>query len=134
MLPRCSQQYYPRTERLRDVDGEPFVRRDGTRVGLRDETVRTDWDWSAVTPSEAVIDTLSMVRNRGPLETDPLYDAIDPDALNAMFRTRGSERAENGVTVSFTSNGLRIVVRDTGEVRVTPQGAERKGGDGQGVR
>ena len=64
--------------------------------------------------SERILDAVGRREGSHPLEFDrPLYDAIDPDALDALFRS-GTE----DVTVEFAYLGYRIVVKGDGEIDV----------------
>lgn len=68
-------------------------------------------------PSEGVILAVSAILGRPPDELDPLYDAVDPDALDSFFdRGRGGGR---DARVTFPFEGLTVTV-DSGErVHVT---------------
>lgn len=63
-------------------------------------------------PSERVIDAVAETTERDPTELPPLYDTLDPDALDALLRT-----GFDG-TVSFTFAGCSVTVGDDGEIRV----------------
>lgn len=82
-----------------------------------DETgvVRAQYEWSSTEPSTAVIEAVSTVVNREPTDLEPLYDAIDPDALNALVGTEGADAA---VSVSFPFVDRLVTVHATGEVVV----------------
>lgn len=54
--------------------------------------------------SEQIIQTVATTTNSDALELPPLYDAIDPDALDALVA-----QMSDG-TVSFTYAGYNIVV------------------------
>ena len=47
----------------------------------------------------------------------PLYETIDPDALNALFSS--TERTTRTGTVTFTHDGYEVTVTDAGEVSVS---------------
>ncbi|KOX92416.1 hypothetical protein AMS69_13700 [Haloarcula rubripromontorii] len=65
-------------------------------------------------PSEAVVAAVAAACNRDPLEMDPLYESIDPDALNAVFRSRPNTDSDPGdIHIEF-----RI---DAGHVTVTAE-------------
>ncbi len=70
------------------------------------------------TPSEAVITAVAAKSNRDPLTIDPLYETIDPDALDAIFRTRLTEDTNRrSVRVELHFEGEHVEVT-TGEVRI----------------
>ncbi|ELY30155.1 hypothetical protein C500_09384 [Natrialba magadii ATCC 43099] len=60
------------------------------------------------TASLAVINAVSAVADRDPTELPPLYETIDPDALDALL----SEQTETGVRpeVSFSYDGYAVTV------------------------
>lgn len=70
------------------------------------------------TVTEGIIKATAAVENLEPTSLDPLYSAIDPDALNTLFRSghSGNPRVEfqyNGCDVQVTSD-RNIVIRTTG--------------------
>lgn len=65
----------------------------------------------------AVADTLGT----DPLDLDPLYHVIDPDALNRLFQRSTGIPQPNG-RVIFTMADCTVVVHSTGEIDVTPPG------------
>lgn len=79
--------------------------------------------------SNAVIDAVTTVSGRDPLcdgtasdtdgdgPLDPLYGAVDPDALDAIFRP-GGENARPMV-VRFTYCGYGVTVESTGQITIT---------------
>lgn len=68
--------------------------------------------------SEAVILQIADADGVDPLALPPLHDAVDPDALDALFEPMPGEPIHSG-TVSFTYNGYDVVVfRSNGEVCV----------------
>lgn len=64
--------------------------------------------------SEPVMEAIAAAENVEPGEVStPLYDVIDPDALDALFRdTNGS--------VTFTYRDYEVTVDDSGHVAVLP--------------
>lgn len=77
------------------------------------------------TPSEAVIRAVSTFAGRGLLASpdgteieplDPLYDTIDPDALDALFSTAARDVAG---TVEFAYCGYEVTVDRAGTVTVS---------------
>ena len=59
--------------------------------------------------SEAVIHTVARETDRDPLELPPLFDAVDPDALDALARTR------RGGDVTFEYAGQTVTVDCDGQ-------------------
>ncbi|WP_440765270.1 HalOD1 output domain-containing protein [Natronorubrum sp. DTA7] len=69
------------------------------------------------TASLAVIEAIAAVSGTDPVELPPLYDVINPDALNALFEPH-ERRTGSGLHVEFSYNGFDIVVREGPEVVV----------------
>ncbi|OVE82893.1 HalOD1 output domain-containing protein [Natronolimnobius baerhuensis] len=53
----------------------------------------------------------------GTAEIAPLYETIDPDALDALFQTAASEEPIG--TVEFVHDGYTVTVESTGGITVT---------------
>lgn len=69
------------------------------------------------TPVYAVVSAVAEADDSDPVDLPPLYDAINPDALNELF----TSRSEPGVDqVTFRYVGYDVVVHGNGDVRVTP--------------
>lgn len=68
-----------------------------------------------VTPSERVVDAVAAAEDVDPIELDPLYASIDPDALDAVV---GSEDAfsQSSTVVSFDYGGYRVTVTGDGDI------------------
>lgn len=60
--------------------------------------------------SEEILDTLAEETDTGHRELPPLYDAVDPEALDRLFANR-----ENG-TVTFSFCGYEVTVNQAGEI------------------
>ncbi len=79
--------------------------------------------------SEAVIVALrkAVMRTRAPADApeqldvgvvDPLFETVDPDALDALFsQSVGGTRSMG--SVSFTHSGFEVTARASGEILVT---------------
>ena len=63
-------------------------------------------------PSQTVVRAVAEVSGADPLETPPLYEAVDPEALDHLFRGRP------GGTVTFDYDGYTVTVRSDAEVIV----------------
>lgn len=62
--------------------------------------------------TEAVVSAVAEEANVSPLELEPLADAVDPDALNALFD------GGTAVAVEFTYHGFAVSVSGDGRVSV----------------
>lgn len=69
--------------------------------------------------SDTVVTAVAEAKGVDPLDLEPLYNVVDPDALNAMYRPSGSAPSTD-VEVSFSMAGCEVVVHADGEVVVTP--------------
>ena len=73
-------------------------------------------------PSHGVVRAISAVKGVEPTEVNPLYDSIDPNALNAMFGDT-AEAGESDIHVSFRVDDLKIEVSGDRRVTVRPMTA-----------
>ena len=64
------------------------------------------------TASEKVIQTVAETTNTDPLELPPLYETIDPDALDALIADMQAG------SISFTYTDCEITVRSDGTVTI----------------
>lgn len=71
-------------------------------------------DYHHDSPSLRVIDALADATDTDPLELDPLYDAIDPEALDQFVRGD----AGDSVSVQFVYDGHAVEVQGNGSVVV----------------
>ena len=70
--------------------------------------------------SQTVVLAVAEATDEDPMELPPLYDTIDPDALNKLFgdRVDGAERL--GGSFEFAYAGCDVTVRADGSVDVVP--------------
>ncbi|MDS0476842.1 HalOD1 output domain-containing protein [Natrinema sp. 1APR25-10V2] len=94
----------------------------GTPVSTDDDstelTLSTTAEWehdTENTPVYAVISAVSEVSKLDMVELPPLYEAINPDALNNVFTSRSEPAVDK---VSFQYAGYDVVVRGSGMVQV----------------
>jgi len=73
-------------------------------------------------PSHGVVRAISAVKGVEPTDVDPLYDSIDPNALNAIFGGTTGAR-ESDIRVSFRVDDLEIEVSEDRRVTVRPMTA-----------
>nr|WP_273742503.1 HalOD1 output domain-containing protein [Natrinema soli] len=67
------------------------------------------------TPVFAVVSAVADAEDVDPVELPPLYEAIDPEALNDLCTSRSGSSVGK---VEFQYAGHDVVVRGTGEVEV----------------
>lgn len=58
-----------------------------------------------------------------------LYDAVDPDALDELFRPRHDGTARSRGRVSFVVSGYRVTVEADGDVVIEPPAEEYRPAD-----
>jgi len=92
-----------------------------------DGAIRAEYDWTVTTPSTAVVETVAIASNRKSTGIEPLYEFIDPDALNALIRSNGAESVDDGTVVTFEFVGQSVTVHGGGVVVV--RSVERGPGD-----
>lgn len=85
-------------------------------------TYRIRHDWQEDEPvSTALVMGVAAVTNTPPTEIEPLYDIVDPDALDRLFEpvADSSPRRGDG-RVTFPMNGCLVTVYGNGEVEISP--------------
>lgn len=66
--------------------------------------------------SVAVVRSVAAVSGEDPVEMDPLYDAVDPDALDSLYRSSRRTQNETKLTIEFSYNGYRVRLSGDGEL------------------
>lgn len=80
---------------------------------------QTTWDHDTDISSRVVREVADAL-DTDPLGLDPIYESIDPDALNDLFRKPADPFHER--RVEFTLQGCDVVVYGAGEVEVAAPG------------
>lgn len=76
--------------------------------------------------TQAVVAAVADADGVSPVEvTPPLYEAIDPDALETVVASMTSGPDEPAGRVEFAYSGYEVVVTEDGEVSVTPSESPR---------
>ncbi|WP_436925152.1 HalOD1 output domain-containing protein [Halosimplex amylolyticum] len=65
-------------------------------------------------PSTAVIEAVAAAEGVAPTELDPIYDAIDPEAIDRLL----ADQNDASTCVRFAINGWTVFVRGDGALRV----------------
>lgn len=77
---------------------------------------------TAESVSGEVLATVAARENTDPAELQPpLYEVIDPEALDSLFTPRTDGSVRTGGEVQFTYRGYRIRVTPSGDVRAVPE-------------
>ena len=63
--------------------------------------------------AEAVVYAVAEAAGAEPLSIEPIYDSVDPDALNALV-----EHGPDDLVVSFSHHGVPVEVFGDGTVRI----------------
>lgn len=100
------------TESDRTDDRDPIPRSDGV--------IRTEHDWSVLSPSAAVVRTVATASDREPTSLEPLYETVDPDALDALLGSSEIRSTGGDITVSFVFAGHGVIVEGDGTLVVGP--------------
>lgn len=111
-MPATHSVYISQMTQTDPADGDPACEDEGR--------IRAEFDWSSRAPSGAIIETVAIAANAEPTEIEPLYDSVDPDALDALVRLNGRDPKNGDVTVAFTFAGHEVRVRSDGVVIVRP--------------
>lgn len=69
-------------------------------------------------PSRRVVQAVAAAENVDPTDLQPLYDVVDPDALDALFRPTAAGRPRSSGSVRFRYAQHDVVVQEGGAVRV----------------
>lgn len=80
-----------------------------------------EYRWSAdITPSNAIVSAIADTEDVDPLEVDPLYDVLDPDALDGLFGSRSDGTPRYGdVCVEFRLNGYTVALSSDRRIHVS---------------
>lgn len=81
---------------------------------------RAVYDWTNVTPSAAILETLAAATGADELDLSPLYESVDPDALDKLVGRQLGGRAVGPTEVAFRHEGFDVVVGSGGTVRLSP--------------
>jgi hypothetical protein len=91
-------------------------------------SIRAEFDWSEVSPSTAVIESVAIAADREPTAIEPLYETVDPDALDALIRSGDPNLTDGDASVTFALDGYQVTVQRGGTVAVRPDEARAESG------
>lgn len=82
--------------------------------------IRTTFDWGTISPSIAVVETVARARDEEPTAVPPLFDRLDPDALDLVFEDWLKGPGKDEIRLSFPFAAHEVTVTSGGEVTVEP--------------
>lgn len=89
----------------------------------KSESVATDGGTELVTEigaeestTQATMRSIAAIKGVAETDLDPLYDNIDPDALETMIQH--ADEHDSRVEISFAIDGYRIYVRDNKRIQI----------------
>jgi len=101
---------------MTDSNNDPS--RDDHTSKSKENVYREIQEWaSSMSLSETVVTALANFEGVEATEMDPLYEYIDPDALEELFETTGDGFRADG-RVSFTVNNNQVTIHSHGEFAV----------------
>lgn len=82
----------------------------------------TTTDSPTETPiSERVVDEVAAATDSDPIDLEPLYTRVDPDALDALFSNGAGTTVRHQGEITFPMAGCDVTVGADGTVEVDPQ-------------
>ena len=103
--------------------------RDRTGYDPMTDTYHHQYDWdSPERLSSAIIAAVATVTDTEPTELEPLYDCVDPDALDALFRPLSEDRPRSHGRLSFSLDEYEVTVQGHGEIIVDVSDINTSGG------
>lgn len=85
-------------------------------VGSEPSTGEYDWN-EAAELATAVVEAVAAETGREEMAMQPLYEVIDPDALNTLFAAD-----DHAVAVSFTYETVDVRIENDGKIITEPAG------------
>lgn len=83
--------------------------------------MNTTTDSPAETPiSERVVEEVAAATDTDPIELEPLYAHVDPDALDALFSNGAGRTVRHQGEIAFPMAGCDVTVGADGTVEVDP--------------
>jgi hypothetical protein len=83
------------------------------------DTYRVQYDWTDPTPlTTTIVEMIGTISETPADDLTPLYETIDPDALEELLAPGGDSPSAAGIWFHYA--GYRVTVRGEGEIEVTP--------------
>lgn len=88
------------------------------------ERHRFEYNQDTTAASMAVVAALAVVSGTDPIALPPLFDAIDPDALDAVMS--GREAESDAIEITLPVAAYTVTVSGDGVIAVSPSAVERQ--------
>lgn len=89
------------------------------RYDRANETYSVKHGWGCNVPfGELIVKTISKITNTNVLELQPLYETIDPEALDDLFSPVEGKAPRNVGSLTFEYEGYQIVVHASGWIDI----------------
>lgn len=88
-------------------------------MATTDPMVESSADRTGSISNEVVL-AVARATNSDPTELDPLYEVVDPDALDQLFQPQFNGTERRGGRVMFSIDGCEVTVHANGDIDVTP--------------
>lgn len=86
------------------------------------ESYHLTYDWRVSEPlSTLIITAIADITGNAPTDLEPLYDRIDPDALDRLFSPNPDGSLGAAGPVTFTFHGHEVTVERHGHVVIRPR-------------
>jgi hypothetical protein len=73
------------------------------------------FDWTEFdSPSTAVVTAVAEEAGVDPITIDPLYEVVDPDALDTIVASRSYLHGSPNASTEFTYHGYRVLIKANG--------------------
>ena len=100
--------------------GSTFEQETGATGG--EPTYRVEHDWAGDDElSETIVSAVASVLGSEPTDLSPLYEVVDPDALNRLYApTPTAHMRPGGGCLTFSYNGCLVTAYWDGAVEIEP--------------
>jgi hypothetical protein len=82
--------------------------------------IRVDFDFSEVSPTTAIVETVANATGQDELAMEPLADSVPPDPIDSLFRTDRRGNLDRDAQLTVTYSGFRVTVKGDGTVTAQP--------------
>ncbi|GCF13127.1 hypothetical protein Harman_10620 [Haloarcula mannanilytica] len=80
------------------------------------DILHAEFDWTVISPSLAIVQTVAIAADRKAIELPPLIETVDPDALDELFQY--PTEPDSNISLSFRLGDYEVTVTEHGDVYV----------------